>query len=113
MGHFSLWYTYIPDCLKVEIEHDRYDINFAIIDTKLDPKSKKYANLNHLCAIYRDIEGEPLDAVLSTDSLREQISYLHKVIVGKNPQFYPIKRKNRAKTIEGQKYWLKYWEENP
>jgi hypothetical protein len=61
----------------------------------------------------REIKGEQISSDFTQNGMKRQVQALYEILVNKIPRFYPIKHKVRAKTAQGRKYWIKYWEEHP
>jgi hypothetical protein len=110
---FCLKYLYLPDDFRIEIEHDRLYLNIEIYDPHIVPNDRIWCNRNSVCNIMAEARGVHFKPTCTLEAIKTQVKYLYNILVNRNPQFYPIKYKVRAKTPEGQKYWIKYWEEHP
>jgi hypothetical protein len=113
-GWFLLKYLYIPDDFRIEIEHgDRGHLNIDIYDPDISQNDNVWSCRNNIWNMIKETKGAVVDTSCASGAMRIQVKYLYDVLVNRDPQFYPIKYNVRAKTAEGQKYWIRYWEEHP
>jgi hypothetical protein len=111
---FMLRYVYIPNDFLIEIEHDRGGyMSFCISDPRIALDNNIWSCQNNVWNIINQTKGVNISSSCTNEAMRIQVNYLYDILVKRTPPFYPIKYKIRAKTPEGQKYWVKYWEEHP